>query len=62
MSKELCGFCGGRGKRPMLPPGVNAFRLRIHNMSQRMVDSLCLNCNGTGKKPLRSLVAAQAKE
>lgn len=47
---EPCDACGGRGRRPMLPDRFNPFRAGAVAAAQAMVDSLCLNCGGTGKK------------
>lgn len=47
---DVCGACGGRGKRPMLPYGMNAFKMRLPQIGKAMVDTWCFNCRGTGKK------------
>ena len=49
---EICGACGGRGKRFMLPPGMNAFKMRLPQMGKAMVDTYCFNCNGTGRRAM----------
>lgn len=46
---DACRFCGGIGRRLMLPEHVNPFKAKLPAAANAMADSVCINCNGTGR-------------